>query len=133
MCNKLHRNHKPIPTEGKGWKVVIEQDGAYKTLCFKEPIPIDTWRIWDATRPTNPNVDLIDTSPIGDGGFCFFLEKQDAEKFLTSLKQGLWYDEPLKVVPVIYKAGLGKQVTDGVSSRANGIPCALAKEMKIDE
>ena len=70
MCNSLHKDSKPIPKTGKGYKLFAKHGtGTLLPLCF-----------WKGSYSNDPN-EGIKWIPRDnkDGGFCIFPTKKDAQ------------------------------------------------------
>ena len=125
MCNRIITEPwveaTPIPPTGKGWKIfrygAIEEEktaGCFSGLYdFKK----NGWVVWDEEN-------------ISGDGFCFFTEKEEAERLFRYLKSLNEIPFGLVLKEIKYKGGLQERFEDSM------ITCeiyriALCKQFKI--
>lgn len=111
MCNSLDHNSKKIPEEGTGYKIFSLKNNKLEPVFNQllKPFPINKWIKWKKRNSYE--------------GFCFFLNKKDAKKYLDILPPDL-------ILKIIYKKGLGKQKTYSLHLYKK-VEIAICKEFKI--
>ena len=152
MCNKVHKNpenkFEEIPFSGTGWKIVSRFDTVMKALNELR----DFWLI-----PITPNEDVEKYRPcvgveedytneeegyftwddsIGDyledqDGFCFFQEKEIAERAMRLM---IWLQFEKYLVQIRYTEGLGSFLElEDEGSWPEGTRFSICKKFKFME
>ncbi len=116
MCNKIHKEHEVIKEEGFGWKLFTIRKGKLYPLCKigHFTTPTKEWVVWNKKH--------VDTHP-DDDGFCFFLDKDEAQVALRS-----WGCGSLR--KIAYRKGICEQIEHHFIA-GNAFKIALCKEFKI--
>lgn len=126
MCNQIHLISKPIKKEGKGWKI-FSRDG---DSCFG----FDTY-----VKEEDGTVVWEEELMIGGKGFCFFLQRREAEKLLRELKRSTItaitefeknYYRYHHIRQIRYAEGLVRQTEDNIAGRGE-YKCALCRRFQI--
>ena len=119
MCNQIKKGIQPIKEKGFGYKIFIKKDkklfGPFSSKCYDK---IKGWIIWNNSKSADK-----------DDGFCFFTNKKEAKKLLTTL-HNYSYGRTLVIHKIEYKKGLGKQSEKYCNCKYKH---ALCREFKILE
>jgi len=121
MYNELHKDSKPIPETGTGWKLFQVFDGNYAPIttipeCGDPIFQINEVNIWNGYK---------------NHGFCFFLYKSEAINLRKDwIRDGGYYEEDYVVLPIKYAGGMGTHQEDNITD-FHSYQIALCKEFKI--
>ena len=125
MCNCLHKDSKPIPKVGVGYKLFhTYHDKSIK----KGPTSIVGLVLSDVYVKEYKKQNIKWLGGNIDGGFCFFLTRNDAFKAATQWGNRR-YAGKTKVVKIHYSGGMGKHVDNGFTGLP--LPIALCKQFRL--
>ena len=129
MCNYLNEDATPIPAKGFGWKMFEIHDGEGNDALFLGGIVQPYKHYRKGGLNSEGWVNWIDFN-VGEEGFCFFLDKQDA---LTALKRWKARSKGRIILRKIeYRHGLGLNKEWGMFEiQSEPINVALAKSFRL--
>ena len=130
MCNKLHSYSRPIRKKGKGWKIFEVVGNSLRQMS-----PRDAFNRNRTIPPYDKNIWINWSTELqpyesDDFGFCFFLDKNEAERCLKEWRKD--DHNTYILLPIEYKKGLGKHLELHIIWGFE-FESSLCKEFKIIE
>ena len=125
MCNMIHPDARSIKKKGVGWKI-------FKLDLNKELLPLVN-QAWYKKNKTGW-ICWIDIGSVADvEGFCFFLQKREAERILkiwSRMFKHSMFKPTFKLCPIEYQDGLVRQNESAFLS-GKTVKIALCRKFRV--
>jgi len=125
MCNYLHEDSKPIDEDGIGYKVFSKIYGEYKTAFLAN----DYLNIYSEIVDPRKEKIIWNNDKYEDTGFCFFISKEEALRFLNNPNTISRY---FVLAEIKYNKGLGKHQEDRIQA-SERYETGLCKEFIVSK